>query len=145
MSNQTIVCALPVGEMDSAEVRAECDAILGAFNAMDVALRLDEPAADEASAQRALESWPDPPPDLLLLIALRGLSAQTMEAAGLAGRVPCLFWPITGRFALPSSTLAAGALREAGLPVALVFGPPGHPTAVAKARAFVRAATAYTR
>jgi L-fucose isomerase-like protein len=68
-----------------------------------------------------------------------------MEAIGRACPAPCLIWPIHGRFALPSSTLAAGALRDGGAPVELVFGPPDHPVALAMAGSLVRAATAWSR
>src|SRR5258706_4729979 len=144
MPNETIISALPVGELDSDPVRAEFKAILGAFQMPRLDVRLRAAVADEPEAQRFIEAWPDPAPDLLLLIPLRGLSAQVMERVGRACPAPCLIWPISGRFALPSSTLAAGALRDIGGPVELLFAPPDHPLARARAGCMVRAATAWS-
>src|SRR5258706_11899848 len=107
MPNETVISALPVGELDSDPVRAEFNAILGAFQPPRLDLRLSEAVADRTGAQRFIEAWPDPAPDLLLLVPLRRLSAQVMEPIRPACPTPCLIWPISGRFALPSSTLAA--------------------------------------
>jgi len=145
MPNETIISALPIGELDSDPIRAEFNAILGAFRQPHFDLRLSEPVTDETGARRFMEVWPDPAPDLLLLIPLRGLSAQVMERIGRACPAPGLIWPIPGRFALPSSTLAAGALHDAGVPVELLFAPPDHPLALAKAACIVRTATAWSR
>jgi L-fucose isomerase-like protein len=68
-----------------------------------------------------------------------------MEAAAVATQAPCLIWPIQGRFALPSSTLAVGALREASRPVEHLYAPPGHPNATESARAITNAARALSR
>src|SRR5690349_17857161 len=127
MPNAIRISALPLGELDTDQVRAELDAILGAFTELGFPPQLAEPVAGEAEARRFVESLSGQPPDLLLLIPLRGLSAQAMEAAGRASPAPCLLWPVAGRFALPSSALAAGALRDARVPVELLFAPPRHP------------------
>ena len=145
MSSQTIVNALPVGEFDTGQVRAEFEAILGGFKSLGIDPVVAEPVSDEAGARRFVQGLADQTPDLLLIIPLRGLSAQTIEAAAALCPAPCLIWPVQGRFALPSSALAAGALHEAHLPVELLFAPPDHPRARERARCVVRAATAYSR
>ncbi len=145
MTSETRVSALPIGELDTDQVRAELDAILGAFTGLGIQPRLAQPVSNETEARRTVEGLSGQPPDLLLLIPLRGLSAQAMEAAGRASPAPCLIWPVSGRFALPSSALAAGALHDAGVPVEMVFAPPSHPRAIAQAGSVVRAATAYSR
>lgn len=108
-------------------------------------MTLLDAAVDEQSARTAVRGLMDPKPDLLLCIALRGMSARALEAAGEALRVPCLLWPVQGRFALPSSALAAGALRASGLPVELIYAPPDNETALRRAHVVLRAATAWTR
>ena len=145
MASETIISAVPIGELDSEPVSAEFDAILSTFKKPHIDLRLSEPVADETGARRFIEAWPDPAPALLLLIPLRGLSAQVMESVGRACPAPCLIWRIPGRFALPSSTLAAGALHNAGGPVELLFAQPDHPLARAKAGCMVRTAAAWSR
>jgi L-fucose isomerase-like protein len=145
MPSQTIVSALPVGEFDTDQVRVEFDAILGAFKSLGIDPIVAEPVSDEAGARRFVHGLADQTPDLLLLIPLRGLSAQTIEAAARLCPAPCLIWPVQGRFALPSSALAAGALREARLPVELLFSPPDHPRARERARRVARAGTAFSR
>jgi L-fucose isomerase-like protein len=140
------ITVLPVGEFDTEAIRAEFDSIVQHFAGLGANVSVADPVSDEAAARQAVEAAaPEAPPDLLLLIPLRGLSAQIMEAAALATEAPCLIWPVQGRFALPSSTLAVGALREAGRPVELLFAPPNHPTALESAQAIVRAAAALSR
>ena len=84
-------------------------------------------------------------PDLLLLIPLRGLSAQIIETAVLTSHSPCLICPVQGRFALPSSTLAVGALQESKVPVELLYAPPDHPDFIERLRCIIRAARAFSR
>ena len=79
------------------------------------------------------------------MVPLRGLSALAMESAARASQAPCLIWPVQGRFALPSGTLAMGALREAGVLVELLYAPPDHPASITRIRCVVRAARAYAR
>ena len=141
----TLVTALPIGEFDTQPSRAEFDAIIQVFNDLGADLLVAEPVSDADAARRAVEANLDRIPDLLLLVPLRGLSAPAMESAALASRAPCLIWPIPGRFALPSSTLAVGALREAGRPVELLFAPPDHPTAIENTRTILNAARALAR
>jgi L-fucose isomerase-like protein len=140
-----LVSALPVGEFDSQTSRAEFDAITHVFTGLGAELLAGEAVADPVASRLAVEANLARTPDLLLLVPLRGLSAQTIESAGLASRAPCLIWPINGRFALPSGTLAVGALHEAGHAVELLFAPPGDPTAIESARIVLKAARALSR
>jgi L-fucose isomerase-like protein len=144
MPNTTAITALPIGEFDTQPIRAEFDAIIQVFDRLGADLVIAEPVSDVAAARQAVEAVAQQP-DLLLLVPLRGLSAQPMEAAAVATPAPCLIWPIHGRFALPSSTLAVGALREAGRPVELLYAPPDHPTAIESARTITNAARALSR
>jgi L-fucose isomerase-like protein len=73
------------------------------------------------------------------------MSAPGMTAAGKTGSAPVLVWPLAGRFALPSSTLAIGALRQAGVRALLVYGPPADPATAGRARAALGAARALAR
>jgi L-fucose isomerase-like protein len=139
------ISVLPVGEFDSELIRAEFEAIIEGLRGLKAELSLAEPVADQDGAQQAVEGFAASQPDLLLIVPLRGLSAPIMEAAALASRRPCLIWPVQGRFALPSSTLAIGALREVGAPVELLYVPPDHPESIVRLRCVVRAAKAFTR
>jgi L-fucose isomerase-like protein len=145
MTNNTIVTALPIGEIDTDLIQAEFDAIIGAFNRLGADLVIADPVSDEAGARRSVQELSDRNADLLLIIPLRGLSAQAMETAARTSQAPCVIWPVQGRFALPSSTLAVGALRESGAPVELLYAPPDHPAAIERIRCVARAAQAYSR
>ena len=139
------IAVLPIGELDQAATRDEFEAKLAVLRRMSAELLLNDPVSDEPAARQVVERWADQRPDLLLIVGLRGLSAEAQEAAARALAVPCLLWPTQGRYALPSSALAAGALRESRADVELLDGPPDDPLTLARLRRFIRAARAYAR
>lgn len=145
MINHTIVTALPIGEFDTDRIRTEFDAIINAFNRLGADLVIADPVSDEEGARQSAQELSERNSDLLLIIPLRGLSAQAIETAARMSQAPCLIWPVQGRFALPSSTLAVGALRESGTPVELLYASPDHPDAIERIRCVARAAKAYSR
>ena len=144
-NNTTIIAALPIGEIDTDILRREFESIIGVFNGLGTDLFVANPISDEESARQSAQELSKSNPDLLLIIPLRGLSAQAIETAVLTSRTPCLICPIQGRFALASSTLAIGALRESRVPVELLYAPPEHPDFVERVRRITRTARAFSR
>src|SRR5512133_3886192 len=132
MTNTTIITALPIGEFDADVIRSEFESIIGVFNGSGIDLFVADPLSKGN-------------PDLLFLIPLRGLSAQIIETAVLASHSPCLIYPVQGRFALPSSTLAVGALQESRIPTEVLYAPPDHPDFIKRLRCTIRAARAFSR
>ena len=145
MANTTIIAALPIGEIDTDILRREFESIIGVFKGLGTDLFVANPISDEESARQSAEELSKSNPDLLLIIPLRGLSAQAIETAVLTSRTPCLICPIQGRFALPSSTLAIGALRESRVPVELLYAPPDHLDFIERLRCITRTARAFSR
>jgi L-fucose isomerase-like protein len=145
MPNLTIITALPIGEIDSDVIKSQFESIIGAFQHLDTNLFISDPVSDEEQARRAIRNSLETNPDLLVLIPLRGLSAQIIETAILTSHVPCLICPVKGRFALPSSMLAVGALQESKIPVEVLYAPPNHPDFIERLRRIIRAATAFSR
>src|SRR5678816_1833931 len=127
MTNTTIIAALPIGEIDTDMLSSDFESIIGAFKGLGTDLFVANPVSDMESARQSVQELSKKKPDLLLLIPLRGLSAQIIETAVLTSHSPCVICPIQGRFALPSSTLAIGALQESKVPVELLYAPPDHP------------------
>jgi L-fucose isomerase-like protein len=145
MTYISVIAVLPVGELDTDPIKIEFEAILRAFKLPGIELSIANPVADEESARRSVAELSKRNPDLLVIIALRGLSAQVIEAAALASHVPCLLCPVQGRFALPSSALAIGALREANVPVELLYAPSYSPGFSERLNPIVKAARAFSR
>jgi len=145
MINTTIITALPIGEIDTDVIRSEFESIIGVFNGLEIDLFVADPVSDVESARRSVEKLSKRNPDLLLLIPLRGLSAQILEIAILTSRTPCLICPIQGRFALPSSALAVGALRESKIPVELLYAPSNNPDFIERLQRVTRVARAFSR
>ena len=145
MTNTTIITALPIGEIDTDVIRSEFESIIGVFKGLEIDLFVADPVSDVESARRSVEKLSKRNPDLLLLIPLRGLSAQILEIAILTSRTPCLICPIQGRFALPSSALAVGALRESKIPVELLYAPSNNPDFIERLQCVTRAARAFSR
>jgi L-fucose isomerase-like protein len=145
MTNTTIITALPIGEIDTDVNRNEFESIIRVFNDLEIELSVADPVSDVESARQSVQELSKKNPDLLLLIPLRGLSAQIIETAVLTSHLPCLICPIQGRFALPSSALAIGALQESKVPVELLYAPPSHPHFIERLRCITRSARAFSR
>ena len=145
MKNTTIIIALPIGEIDTDVIRSEFESIIGVFNGLGTVILVVDPVSDEESARQSVQELSSMNPDLLLIIPLRGLTAQTIETAVLTSRTPCLICPIQGRFALPSSALAVGAFQESKIPVELLYAPSDNPDFVERLRCVTRAARAFSR
>ena len=145
MTNTTIITALPIGEIDTDVVRSEFESIMGVFKNLGLDLFVADPVSDVESGRRSVEKLSKRNPDLLLLIPLRGLSAQIIETAILTSHSPCLVCPVQGRFALPSSTLAIGAVQESEVPLELLFAPPDHPDFIKRLRCITATARAFSR
>lgn len=143
--NTTPIAVLPIGEFDTDLVKKEFDAIIGAFNRSKTNLIVADPVSDEEGARQSVQVLTEKNSDLLLIIPLRGLSAKAIETAVLTSHTPCLICPLQGKFALPSSTLAVGALRESKVPVELLYAPPDHPEFIQRLGHVVRAAKAYSQ
>src|SRR5688572_24088924 len=121
MTNTTSITALPIGEIDTDVIRSEFESIIEVFNGLGTDLFVADPVSDEVSARQSVQELSRKNPDLLLIIPLRGLSAQAIETAALTSQLPCLICPVQGRFALSSSALAVGALQESNIPVELLY------------------------
>lgn len=145
MTNTTVIAILPVGEFDSVSTKSEFDAIIETLNPHETDQIIADPVAAEESARESVRELSRRDPDLLVIIPLRGMSAPVIEAAGLTCEAPCLIYPIQGRFALPSSALAVGALREAKKPVELLYALPNHPDTIKRYRSIIQAAKAFSR
>ncbi len=145
MENPPIVTALPIGEFDLKSVKSEFNAIIRVFEGLGIDIYIADPASSEEEARQSITELTKRNPDIILLIPLRGLSAQTIETTVLTSPNLCLIWPLQGRFALPSSTLAVGALQETGVPVELFYAPPDNTTTPPKIQSIIRAAKAYSR
>jgi L-fucose isomerase-like protein len=145
MDDPTFAALYPIGEYDTDRIRQEVEGRLAVLRQAGADVWVGEPVSDVEGARQALPPGQDRTPDLTVLIPLRGLSAQAIETAARLSPAPCLIWPIQGRYALPSSTLAVGALREAEKPVELLYLPPDHAAAGERVRCTVRAARAYSR
>lgn len=145
MTNSRIIAVLPAGKFSDDQIRKEFDAIVRAFGGPETELVIADPVADAEAARQSVMSLSQRNLDLLLIIPLHGLSAQVIEAAALTGDLPCLICPVPGRFALPSSALAIGALREENVPVELLYAPPDHPDFVKRLRTVTSAAEAFSK
>jgi len=141
----TRVLVVPIGEYDTDLIRQAAEGRVEVVRQAGSDLFIVDPVPDEAGARQAVQDLLDRRPDLLLIVPLRGLSAQAIEAAARTSQAPCLIWPIQGGYALPSSALACGALHEAGAPFALIYAPPDHPAAVQEVKSAMGAARAYSR
>jgi L-fucose isomerase-like protein len=145
MTTIPIITALPIGEIDTDVVRSQFESIIGVFKGLELDLFVADPVSDVESTRQSVQELSKKKPDLLLLIPLRGLSAQALETAVLTSHSPCLICPVQGRFALPSSTLAIGALQESKVPVELLYAPPDHPDFIERVHRITSVARAFSR
>ncbi len=139
------IAVLPIGEYETDLIRDQVETMVRDINELGAILTMAEAVVTEEEARQSVRKLLEKAPDLLLFIPMRGMSAPIMEAAGQVSHTPCMIWPVQGRFALPSSALAVGALREAGFPAELFYAPPHHPNSLEILRSILKAATAYSR
>lgn len=145
MISKPVVISLPIGEFDSEPIKKEFSTIIEAINQMGAEVVIADSISDEEGIQRFSQNISGRNFDLLLVIILRGASAQLIETVVRMSQAPCLVWPVQGRYALPSSTLAIGALKDSRIPVELLYAPPEHPVSLDKIRCLTKAARAYSR
>lgn len=145
MINSTSISVLPIGEIDTDIIRDEFKSVIRTFDGLGADLLILDPVSDENNARQSVQELSHRKLDLLVLIPLRGLSAQTLEAAALTIHTPCLICPVQGRFALPSSALAIGALQDSKIPVELLYAPYDHPDFVERLHCITRTARAFSR
>ncbi len=145
MTNTASVAVLPIGEFDTDRVKNEFAAVIGALNIFQTNLIVSDPVSGVEQARQSVKTLSEQNLDLLLLVVLRGLSAETIETAARTSPVPCLVLPLQGRYALPSSALAVGAMQETKVPIELCYAPPDHPEFTRRLGCFVRAAKAYSQ
>jgi len=141
----TIIAVLPIGEFDTDLVKNEFDAIMRTFDHSKMNLIVANPVSNKEEAQQSVQVLSEKNPDLLLAIVLRGVSAETIEAAAKTSLVPCMVLPVQGRYALPSSALAVGVIRETKVPIELVYGPPDNPEFIQRLSHVVSVAKAYSK
>jgi L-fucose isomerase-like protein len=139
------IVALPVGEFDTELVKNEFESKVEVFNRLAANLIVAEPVSDDEEARQSVQKLSAKNPDLFLIIPLRGLSAKAIETAVLTSHTPCLISPLQGRFALPSSALAVGALRESKVPVELLYAPTDNPDFIERLQCVVKVARAFSR
>jgi L-fucose isomerase-like protein len=144
MINNTNITALPIGEFNNESCKSEFEAIIEAIKGLGANLIIANPVSDEEGARQSIQGLSESGFDLLIIIALRGLSAPIIETAVRMSHSPCLIWPVQRSYALPSSALAVGALQESGVPVELLYAPPDHPISIEKLRSVTKAAKAFS-
>ncbi len=137
------VAVLPLGAQGPGG--NEYSARLAALRGFGAELDAGPAVSEEAEAAEAARALAAREPDLLLIVPFRGMSARAMATAGRAVRSPVLIWPMEGDFALPSSALATGALRQSGARAELLFGPAHDPATLERASSVLRAAGALSR
>jgi|GEM_PF-681767 len=140
-----IIAALPVGKLDTNQIKNEYTEILKAFDGSGCEIFTVAPVSDVESAGQAVRELSQQNPDLLLIIPLQGQSAETIEASARTSPAPCLVVPVKGRYALPSSILAVGALHESKVPVEILYAPPNHPDFFQRLNVVLRTAKAYSQ
>jgi L-fucose isomerase-like protein len=126
ITNTPIITVIPIGELDTDVVKSGFNSILEALKNLGSELFVADPVSGQQEARESIKKLSKRNPDLILIVPLRGLSAQVIESALLTSHVPCLICPVQGRFALPSSALAVGAIRGVNFPVELLYAPPDH-------------------
>ena len=145
MIHDVSIAILPIGEFDTELVKNEFESKVKVFHHLGGNLIVANPVPDDDEARQSVQEISRRNPDLLLIVPLRGLSAQAIETAVRTSGVPCLICPVEGRFALPSSALAVGALRESKIPVELLHAPSDSPDFIERLQCVTRAAKAFSR
>jgi hypothetical protein len=98
MKNVMTVAVLPIGEFDTEIVKREFEAMTRTIDRSNTKLIDADPISDVEEARRSVKKVLEKDPALLIIIVLRGLSGETIEAAAEASTVPCLILPVQAPF-----------------------------------------------
>ncbi len=135
------VYVMPVGSTTSPDVLSDYEGMLNSLKKLNAELVFGSPLNDEVSIIQRAEEVRKVGFDAAVLLSLHGftghLHALFLDVLGL----PAAIWTLPVRYSLPTAASAVGYLRERGLKVRLVHGPPTDVGVIRSIEQFVKVAS----
>ena len=120
--NRPSVALIPVGSTRTADVKRDLERAKEVLGELDVELACFDPVSDSEQALHVVRQVRYRDVDLLVILALHGLTADIQVAiAGQLG-IPTIVWILPERHSLSTSASAVGALRDLGHHVIVAYG-----------------------
>ena len=120
--NRPSVALVPIGSTTAADVKRDLERAKEVLGELDVELACLDPVSDSEQAPRVVRQVRYRDVDLLVMLALHGLTADIQVAiAGQLG-IPTIVWILPERHSLSTSASAVGALRDLGHHVIVAYG-----------------------
>jgi len=123
--NKPSVLLIPIGSTTTAEIRRDLEDAVGMLGKLDLNLSRLEPIANRDQAQQTAGEVRNRNVDLVVLLALHGLTADIQVATASQFETPALIWALPERHSLSTSASAIGGLRDLDRPIRLIYGRAG--------------------
>lgn len=120
--NRPSVALIPVGSTRTADVQRDLEKAEEVLRKVDVELESLNPVSDSEQALHAVGQIRDRDVDLLVILALHGLTADIQVAIVSQLEIPTVIWVLPERHSLSTSASAVGALRDLGRNVTVAYG-----------------------
>lgn len=139
------VYVMPVGSTASPDVLSDYEGMLNSLRKLNADLVVGSPLNDEVSILRRVEEVRKSDFDAVVVLSLHGFTGHLQALFSDALGLPTVIWTLPVRYSLPTAASAVGYLRERGLKVRLVHGPPTDLGVIKSVERFVKAAAVVNR
>ncbi|MCS7108375.1 MAG: hypothetical protein RMH77_07205 [Sulfolobales archaeon] len=135
------VYVMPIGSITNAEVRNDYEGMLNSLKKLDMELVIGSPLNDEVSVIQRAEEIRKSDFDAVVVLSLHGFTGHLQATFADSVGLPTVIWTLPTRYSLPTAASAVGYLRERGLKVRLVHGPPTDLSAIKRVEQFIKVAS----
>ncbi|MEM1982864.1 MAG: hypothetical protein QXZ10_03540 [Sulfolobales archaeon] len=139
------VYVMPVGSITSPEIRNDYEGMVNSLKKLDAELVIGSPLNDEVSILKRVEEIRGLGFDSVIVLSLHGFTGHLQALFSDALGLPTTIWTLPARYSLPTAASAVGYLRERGLKVRLVHGPPTDLGVIKKIEQFIKVSSLINR
>ncbi|MEM4518041.1 MAG: hypothetical protein QXH46_01645, partial [Sulfolobales archaeon] len=139
------IYVMPVGSTASSDVLSDYEGMLNSLRKLNADLVIGSPLNDEVSILQRVEEVRRSDFDAVLILSLHGFTGHLQALFSDALGLPTVIWTLPVRYSLPTAASAVGYLRERGLKVRLVHGPPTDLGIIKSIEQFVKVAAVVNR
>lgn len=136
---------MPVGSTNAPEVANDYQIMVSNLRKIDANVVIGSPINEELAILERAAEVRKLEPDALVVLSLHGFTGHLQALFIESVKTPTIIWTLPTRYSLPTSASAIGYLRERGIKVKLVHGPPSDYGVIKSIEDFIKVAFTYKR